>query len=112
MAQNTSHAVMAQRKEAHDSLEFLPTPAWGTRALCEWLKPRTMAYDALFSKSPPTEILQFVERLPMVKGRVDEDAASATAYCWLVWRKGVYQTTQFHWLAPCRKRLERPGDYA
>lgn len=35
MAQNTSHAVMAQRTEAHDSLDFFPTPPWATRALVE-----------------------------------------------------------------------------
>lgn len=38
MAQNTSHAVMAQRIEPHDSLDFLPTPPWATRALCEKLE--------------------------------------------------------------------------
>lgn len=35
MSQNTSHAVMAQRHEAHDSLDYFPTPPWATRALCE-----------------------------------------------------------------------------
>jgi hypothetical protein len=35
MAQNTSHAVMAQRIEPHDSLDDFPTMPWATRALCE-----------------------------------------------------------------------------
>lgn len=35
MVQNRSHAVMAQRSEPHDSLDFFPTPAWATRALIE-----------------------------------------------------------------------------
>ncbi len=35
MAQNTSHAVMAQRREALDSLDDFPTPPWATRALIE-----------------------------------------------------------------------------
>ena len=35
MSQNTSHAVMAQRKEPTDSLDFFPTPPWATRALME-----------------------------------------------------------------------------
>lgn len=35
MSQNRSHAVMAQRAEAPDSLDFFPTPLWGTRALCD-----------------------------------------------------------------------------
>jgi hypothetical protein len=33
--QNTSHAVMAQRFEAKDSLDDFPTPPWATRALLE-----------------------------------------------------------------------------
>ena len=40
MSQNTSHAVMSQRVEAHDSLDYFPTPPWATRALCEWLSER------------------------------------------------------------------------
>lgn len=68
-------------------------------------------HRSLFSEFPPTDILQFVERLPMVKGRVDQSASSATAYCWVVWRMHAPEGTRFHWIAPCRKRLERPGDY-
>lgn len=33
MAQNRSHAVMAQRIEAPDSRDDFPTPPWATRAL-------------------------------------------------------------------------------
>src|SRR4051812_47072521 len=33
--QNKSHAVMAQRVEAKDSLDDFPTPPWATRALIE-----------------------------------------------------------------------------
>jgi hypothetical protein len=33
--QNTSHAVVAQRAEARDSLDDFPTPPWATRALIE-----------------------------------------------------------------------------
>ncbi len=40
MNQNTSHAVMAQRHEAHDSLDIFPTPPWATRALCEMIHLR------------------------------------------------------------------------
>lgn len=35
MGQNTSHAVMAQRVEPHDSLDDFPTQPWATRALME-----------------------------------------------------------------------------
>ncbi|TIW77624.1 MAG: SAM-dependent methyltransferase, partial [Mesorhizobium sp.] len=33
--QNTSHAVMAQRREAADSADDFPTPPWATRAVIE-----------------------------------------------------------------------------
>lgn len=203
--QNTSHAVMAQRKEAHDSLDFFPTPPWSTRALCDWLRgfepinslaawepacgrgdmarplqeyfklvvgsdihdygygevfdflfpnpPITEAdwiitnppfrlgeqfiscalprakrgvamlvrtaflesadrYYSLYRGTAPTEILQFVERVPMFKGRLDRHGSTATAYCWLVFRKNAAGPgTRFHWIAPCRRRLEKDSDY-
>lgn len=70
-------------------------------------------HRTLFAPTPPTDILQFVERVPMVKGRLDRKASSATAYCWIVWRKeaAAPSSTRFHWIAPCRKRLERDSDY-
>lgn len=198
-------AVMASRREPHDSLEFFPTPLWATRALCEWLQDavgeqtearsvwepacgeghmsrplaeyfdtvcatdihgyghggvidflwpqemkadwiitnppfrlgeqfaRTMIersdngcailvrtaflesagrFEGLFTPHPPTDILQFVERVPMQKGILNQHGSTATAYCWIVWRKGAALGTRFHWIAPCRKRLERDGDYA
>ncbi len=208
MSQNTSSAVMARRKEPHDSLDYFPTPPWATRALCEFLEKsaykscfddawepacgeghmarplgeyfnhvfasdvhdygygevidflwkherhadwiitnppfnlaqqfaltgmeRTKAgvallvrtawldggvsadsrFRSLFSPYPPTEILQFCDRVPMVKGRLDKDVSTATAYCWVIWRQHATSCgTRFHWLAPCRQRLERPGDY-
>jgi hypothetical protein len=36
--QNISAAVMQQRVEPHDSLDFFPTPPWSTRALCEKIR--------------------------------------------------------------------------
>jgi hypothetical protein len=201
---------MAQRVEAHDSLDHFPTPPWATRAFCEWLVARDEplifmsalepacaeghmarplaeyfktvdasdvhdygfgklgdflwpsnygSYDwivtnppfrlgqqfietalkrasrgvamlvrtaflesadrhaKLFSVAPPSEILQFVERVPMFKGRLDRHGSTATAYCWLVWRKNLHgapatRSTSFCWLAPCRRRLERDSDYS
>lgn len=204
MTQNTSHAVMSQRKEAHDSLDHFPTPGWATRALCDWLEgnigcldkltcwepacaeghmsralseyfrivhssdvhdygfgkrrdflfpgddvvydwiitnpPFRLAeqfvqkaredaergvamlvrtaflesadrYEKLFRPFPPSDVLQFVERVPMFKGRLDRTGSTATAYCWMIWRTLTRKATHFHWLAPCRKRLERDSDY-
>jgi hypothetical protein len=206
MSQNTSHAVMAQRIEPHDSLDYFPTPPWATRALCQWLQANVgslggatawepacgeghmarplaeyfhfvMATDVhdyghgeicdflfpnewaeadwdwiitnppfrlaeqfilrgldlatrgvavlvrtsflegggryanLFSQVPPSVILQFAERVPMHKGRLDPNGSTATAYCWIIWRKDYEGPTRFGWLAPSRRRLERPEDY-
>ena len=69
-------------------------------------------YENLFSIRPPQLVLQFAERAPMVKGRLDQKAASATAYSWLVWdSRRSNNRTEFDWIAPCRKRLERASDY-
>lgn len=66
----------------------------------------------LFSITPPTYVLQFTERVPMHRGRLEERGSTATSYCWLVWIKSDNsQETKLRWLPPCRKRLERPEDY-
>jgi hypothetical protein len=205
MTQNTSHAVMAQRIEPNDSLDFFPTPPWATRALCahvapiaghlawdpacgegamesplcdyalavamsdvhdygkgyrvhdflmpfmpdgigcaEWIVTnppfrlgeqfirrgleiathgvamlvRTSfvesvgRYNNLFKETPPAIVAQFCERVPMVKGRLDRKASTATSYCWLVWsRLRKHQHTVFQWIPPCRAQLERDSDY-
>lgn len=205
MSQNRSHAVMAQRHEAHDSLDDFPTPPWAGRALCEhviavesdrdtlwepacnrgylltglrdyfksvyasdihdygvlgvpgkdflfpvlapvsdWiitnppfrlaerfaiqglalaakgvaLLTRTAFLEGakrhadLFTKHPPLIVAQFVERVPMVKGRYDPKASTATSYCWIVWvRDRQPGPTEFVWIPPCRKELERESDF-
>lgn len=67
-------------------------------------------YDALWRDNPPTYVAFHVERVPMVKGRLDPKASTATSYCWLVWIKGA-SPRPVRWIAPCRKRLERASDY-
>jgi hypothetical protein len=69
-------------------------------------------YENVFRKMPPTKIAQFTERVPMVKGRLDSKASTATGYCWLVWQKNKRSAPRLMWVPPCRKSLERPGDYA
>jgi hypothetical protein len=73
-----------------------------------------LRYDELFRDRAPDIIAQFVERVPMVKGRVDPNASTATAYCWLVWLQdnpAPYPGPIFQWIPPCRHHLEKPGDY-
>jgi hypothetical protein len=203
--QNTSHAVMAQRVEAKDSLDNFPTPPWATRALLEhiiadagpfrkmsclepacgaghmarplkeyfgkvkasdihayghgavadflaapleaasvdWVitnPPFRLAedfiqrsliaarhgvailartvflesigrYREIFEQTPPSKFAQFTERVPMVKGRLDAKASTATGYAWFVWEKNARALPRLMWVPPCRKKLERPGDY-
>jgi len=203
MSQNTSHAVMAQRHEPHDSLDYFPTPPWATRAIAERLplagylawdpccgegdmvRPLyeyalavagsdvhdygkgfivhdfLMPYEPdgiagsewifmnppfrlgiemvrraleiathgvavfartgflesaeryeLYRERPPALIAQFVERVNIRKGMLDPDVDTATSYCWIVWTQAEAKAeTRFHWIAPCRARLERPDDY-
>lgn len=205
LVQNTSHAVMAQRKEDKESLDNFPTPPWATRALLEhvierggytnrlsclepacgaghmakalkeyfgevqtsdvypygygnvsdfttefyeagsydWVitnPPFKLAeefilralpiarrgvamltrtvflesigrYNRIFSTIPPTRVAQFTERVPMVKGRLDKKASTATGYAWIVWEKSGGNSTELVWVPPCRKSLEKDGDY-
>lgn len=208
MTQNTSHAVMAQRHEAHDSLDDFPTPPWAVRALCQYVLPtkalkalrcwepacnrgymaRPLAeyfasvetsdihdygwagqqriadflferpttadrpeyiitnppfrladqfalhalsvwqadtvallvrtaflegarrHETLFGPHPPAIVAQHTERVPMLRGRHDPDASTATAYAWIVWRRGWSKGTQFRWIPPCRRELQKPTD--
>ena len=72
-------------------------------------------YAELFRHLPPTEVYTFVERVPLCQGWVDPDLSSATCYVWMVWRKADVRKSgepyDGHFIAPCRKRLEREGDY-
>lgn len=68
-------------------------------------------YRAIFQITPPTKFAQFVERVPMIKGRLDKSATTATGYCWLVWDKRSSGSPELIWIPPCRKALERAGDY-
>lgn len=212
IGQNTSHAVMARRIEARDSLDDFPTPPWATRALIEFgpdalskeasvrepcagrghmvralgeyfgpenveaadvhdygagfavrdylagpppapvdwtitnppfrlaesIAHRALAssrcgvallvrtaflegvrrFETLFTPRPPTEVMQFVERVPMLRGRLDPKGSTATSYCWLVWLRSGERWQPWHipprlvWIPPCRKRLEMESDYA
>lgn len=71
-------------------------------------------FDRLFQILPPTDVLQFTERVVMHKGRLSPHGSTATAYCWIVWDKrspDLHGVTTFDWIGPCRRMLERPEDY-
>jgi hypothetical protein len=68
-------------------------------------------YNRLFKNDPPSHFAQFVERVPMVKGRLDEKASTATGYAWLVWEHGIKDCSKVVWIPPCRRQLEKAHDY-
>jgi len=57
---------------------------------------------------------QFAERISLVRGCVDPKAGCPAAYGWLtIWKErqdADFLLARRH-IPPCRKRLERPGDY-
>ena len=69
-------------------------------------------YEELFKNNPPSYFAQFTERVPMIKGRVDQKASTATSYAWFVWKKERYgRPTELVWIPPCRRQLEKATDY-
>ena len=69
-------------------------------------------YESIFRDNPPSVFAQFTERVPMVKGRVDAKASTATGYAWFVWRHDIKASSpRLAWVPPCRRSLERMGDY-
>jgi len=89
-------------------------------------------WEKLYRDNPPTIVAYFTERVILHKGILrdpnrkywDPDAidkktgqrgawkrpSSATAYIWLVWIKGEQRQPPI-WIPPCRRQLERDGDY-
>lgn len=81
-------------------------------------------YLSLFRDTRPSYVLQFTERVVMLKGRLvrsgdpdpspdnpDRKASTATAACALIWFKRRTGPTLFDWIEPCRRELEIEGDY-
>jgi hypothetical protein len=69
-------------------------------------------YESIFASRPPTKFAQFVERVPMIKGRLDATPTTATGYAWFVWEKSNRNDLpRLMWVPPCRRDLERAGDY-
>jgi hypothetical protein len=61
-------------------------------------------YEKLFRDRPPTVYAPFVERVPMVKGRWDPDAATATSYAWFVWCSSTAPSPpRVVWIPPGRR---------
>lgn len=70
-------------------------------------------YNELFSTNPPSIFAQYSERVPMVKGRLDKKASTATGYAWFIWEKNKQmQHPRLVWIPPCRKLFEKDTDYS
>lgn len=80
--------------------------------------------ENLFLDARPAFVLQFAERVVMLRGRLvqslapdpmngNKRATSATSYCAVIWLKDIdlCDITTFDWIPKCRTDLERPGDY-
>lgn len=75
----------------------------------QWI-PTKGRYEKLFRDFPPTLVSFFTERVPLVKGRWDPTATTATDYIWLVWKHGEKPRAPL-WIPPGqRKALTRPDD--
>jgi len=69
-------------------------------------------FERIFSANPPTTVLQYTERVPMVKGRIDRKASTATGYAWLVWKfDDPAHATILDWVPPSRRIFEQDSDY-
>jgi hypothetical protein len=74
-------------------------------------------HQLLYRDCPLTVVAPFAERVPMVKGRWDPEASSATAYAWFIWLKpgvtGADERCRVVPIAPGAKvRLSKTSDLA
>ena len=66
-------------------------------------------HNHLFSRRPPAEVAVFAERLAMVKGRVDHNAAGSVCYAWFIWKHNSDGPPALTWIPPGRKNALRGG---
>jgi len=94
--------VQRARQEARRGVAMLVRTAW---------LESEGRYSGLFQKSPPAEVALFVERVPMVEGRWDPEASTATSYCWVIWDRTRAGPTVLSWIPPGRRSvLTKPDD--
>lgn len=81
----------------------------------QWLETITR-YERLFRSQTPFQICQFVERVPIVKGRYDPEAGTMTSYIWVIWRRRTPfddRDPKYLWIPPGRaEALTRYDDAA
>jgi len=68
-------------------------------------------YEEIFCDRPPNKFAPFVERVPILRGRLDAKGSTATSYAWFVWERNAALSTRVVWVPPCRRQLKRSDDY-
>jgi uncharacterized UPF0146 family protein len=65
-------------------------------------------YKEIYSKHPPAEILQFIERISTAPNgdRKAFDKPSAMAFCWMIWRKNHSGKPQVSWISADKDLLQ------
>lgn len=91
----------------------------GVAFLCRLALLESKGRFHMFRGLTPSLVAVFSERVPMVKGRWDPSASSATAYAWFIWhgdslaRSNGLALPEFPLLLippDCRANLSRPSD--
>jgi hypothetical protein len=88
------------------TLRALPLARKGVAAFVrtQWLEG-SARYRELFRPNPPTLVAQFVERVPLHKGRWEPDGDTLAQYCWLIWLKDELGPTGMFWIPPGQRSL-------
>jgi hypothetical protein len=69
-------------------------------------------YDRVFSVLNPKLFCPYVERVPLVAGRLDKDVSTQMPYAWFVWdREFLRSPTRVRWIPPSRKEYDREEDW-
>src|SRR5262245_60940569 len=82
-------------RSACDPLRAWPTWSSHNAGVSSVFAESVGRHERLFSKMPPTKVAQFAERVPIIKGRLDAKASTATDYVWFVWEKPLRRFTEF-----------------
>lgn len=76
----------------------------------QWIAEGKGRYADIISEQPPTLVAFFVERVPLHMRRWNPKGRTMTAYCWVVWHKGMVPQPPL-WIPPGqRERLTHPDD--
>lgn len=68
-----------------------------------WLETASRYRDVFSGDLRPSEVWISADRIPMVKGRYDPDASSATSYAWFLWDTdgyGAQYDCALNWIPP------------